>query len=61
MSNSKGKGSCQLAFSPFHKTINGKNHSCPPSKKDKKAGWGCGMAVAVPAHRTEYKIAHFTF
>jgi hypothetical protein len=55
-SNSKGKGSCSLAFVKFTNTIKGKNHSCPPTKKDKRKGWGCGMAIADSAHRTEYKV-----
>jgi hypothetical protein len=55
-SNAKGRGSCQLAFVKFTNTIKGTNHSCPPTKKDRRHGWGCGMAIADSAHRTEYKV-----
>lgn len=44
--NSKGTVTCSETFIPGT-TPHG--HSCPPTKKDKKKGWKCGIAVADPA------------
>jgi hypothetical protein len=41
-----GKITCKNIFLPFKRSWKGKKHSCPPTKADKKAGWGCGLAFA---------------
>jgi hypothetical protein len=53
-----GKASCNQVYLPFT-TPSG--HHCPPTKKDKKAGWGCGVAFADPKHRTHYSYALYKF
>lgn len=45
-SNAAGKVVCQDKFMAFHDRARGKMHYCPPTKADKKAGWGCGIVIA---------------
>jgi hypothetical protein len=59
-----GKAHCTLTFQTGT-TVNG--HSCPPSKKDKKAGWKCGFVMADPNAQgnpqvnKNYSVALFKF
>jgi hypothetical protein len=61
-SNAKGKATCHQLFLKFKaKDSKGKTHSCPPSKADKKSGWGCGVTVANPANHKQYAVGLFKF
>lgn len=59
-----GKAHCTLTFQPGT-TAHG--HSCPPTKKDKKAGWKCGFVMADPSAQgnpkkgKNYQVALFKF
>jgi hypothetical protein len=56
--NSNGKAKCQQVFLSFT-SPNG--HSCPPTHKDKKHGWKCGVAFADPKHRSHWNVGLFHF
>lgn len=61
-SNSKGKVTCQQIFIKF--TGNGKysKYHCPPTKKNRKQGWTCGVAIAQAKRgTTEYAVGAFKF
>jgi hypothetical protein len=60
-SSKKGVVNCQLSFLPFSKPYHGKTHHCPPTKKDKRAGWGCGAAVANFNNHKQFVIKKFKF
>ena len=57
----KGVVNCKLTFLPFTKTYHGKKISCPPTKKNKKAGWGCGAAVANLHNHKQFVVTKFKF
>lgn len=48
-STSKGAVKCSLTFKSFKTTVGSATVSCPPTKKQAKAGYICGFAVADPA------------
>jgi len=56
--NKKGNAKCDQLFLNF-KSPNG--HSCPPTHKDKKHGWKCGVAFADPKHRSHWNVGLFHF
>jgi hypothetical protein len=56
--NNKGVAKCQQVFLSF-KSPNG--HSCPPTHKDKRHGWKCGVAFADPKHRSHWNVGLFKF
>ena len=56
--NSNGVAKCQQVFLSFT-SPNG--HHCPPTHKDKKHGWKCGVAFADPKHRSHWNVGLFHF
>jgi hypothetical protein len=60
-SNKKGVVNCHLSFLPFTKTVHGKKISCPPTKKNKRDGWGCGAAVANFNNHNQFVLKRFKF
>jgi hypothetical protein len=59
--NAAGKVTCKNIFLPFKGTWKGKKHSCPPTKADKKSGWGCGVAFASVKGHNFVGTAKFKF
>jgi hypothetical protein len=60
VANSKGKVVCHSKFGAFSAKARGATRHCPPTKADKKAGWGCGFILATADNKQAGK-ARFKF
>jgi hypothetical protein len=60
-SNKSGKVKCTVTYKPYTAVslTGGKSHHCPLSKKDKKAGYKCGLAVSTQ-DKTSATIQYFS-
>jgi hypothetical protein len=56
--NKNDVAKCQQVFLKF---TSPHGHSCPPTHKDKKHGWKCGVAFADPNHRSHWNVGLFKF
>lgn len=62
-STKKGKVTCKQTFQPFTaEDENGTERHCPTTKKDRRAGFRCGVALADAATigGTSASVAYFT-
>lgn len=61
-STKKGKLTCKVTYHPYTGSgaLDGQsNHKCPVTKKDKKAGWRCGLAAST-LDKSSATIGYFT-
>jgi hypothetical protein len=60
-SNAAGKITCNQVFNKFTGSYKNKKHSCPPTKADKRSGWGCGVGLANESNTKNFAVALFKF
>ena len=59
--NKSGVATCRQTFQKFTASYDGTSHSCPPTKKDKKAGWGCAVGWANSKNLNQTAVGVFQF